>query len=128
MAQGLVGFKVEGARELRRIARKVEGDTDNTLRKSHRHIADIVAGTAARNVNSVTGGLEGTVRGLGSITKAQVAAGRASKPYAGVNHYGDPHRNITGNPYLIDAVETEFDDAWEFMADQYDRLARQLAT
>ncbi|MFT4051099.1 MAG: hypothetical protein QM677_02475 [Microbacterium sp.] len=52
-----------------------------------------------------TGELAGTLRAGRGKTKAVVRAGYTKRaPYAGVVHYGDPHRGHKANPFLTDAL------------------------
>jgi hypothetical protein len=53
----------------------------------------------------LTGELASSVVGNPSAEKAQILAGSAAVPYAGVQEYGWPERNIRPQPYLNPAVK-----------------------
>lgn len=103
-----VVFQVKGGRELRRSLKAAEGNLDD-LKAAHARAAAIVAGRG-RTVAPVgeTGRLAATVRGSGTNTAANVRAGSAGVPYAGVQEWGWPARHIPAQPYLVPAAqETE---------------------
>lgn len=52
----------------------------------------------------LTGALASSVKGNPSNEKAQILAGSAAVPYAGVQEYGWPAKNIKAQPYLRPAV------------------------
>jgi hypothetical protein len=52
----------------------------------------------------LTGALASSVQGNPSAEKAQILAGSAAVPYAGVQEYGWPEKNINAQPYLRPAV------------------------
>lgn len=53
-----------------------------------------------------SGEVSGTMRAGRGKTKAVVRAGYAKRgAYAGVVHYGDPHRGHRANPFLTDALK-----------------------
>jgi phage gpG-like protein len=52
----------------------------------------------------LTGELASSVKGNPSNEKAQILAGSAAVPYAGVQEYGWPEKNIQAQPYMRPAV------------------------
>jgi len=61
---------------------------------------------AHAQVPAESGELAGTLRAGRGKTKAVVRAGYAKRgAYAGVVHYGDPHRGHRGTPFLTDALK-----------------------
>lgn len=100
-----IGTKVTGLaaviRDLRAIGIEVED-----LKDAFSKIAAMGAKIAAGAVHSKTGRLAGDVRGNRARGKAVVTAGRASLPYAGVQNYGWPARNIAAQGFMqvADAV------------------------
>lgn len=101
--------KVEGARELRSALRRADSTLPKEMAVIHKAIAEPVARDAARRVRSKSGRLARDVRALGTQKVARVAAGRASIPYAGPNHFGWPvgstmRGTYAGNPFLTDAI------------------------
>ena len=121
-----VGIEVEGAKELRRAIAKVSGpDGKKALRVIHKTVATDVSATAKRNVAPYrdTGALERSTRGLGSLARAQVAAGGARAVYAGVFHFDNP-----GVEFLTDAVADEWPSVVRVIEGEYARLGRQIST
>ena len=52
----------------------------------------------------LTGALASSIVGNPSAEKAQILAGSAAVPYAGVIEYGWPKKNIQAQPYLTTTV------------------------
>lgn len=124
-----VGLKIDGAKELRRIAKRVGGSEANaTLRKGHKEIGGIVTPAAKSNAPKRSGKLAGNIRPLGSVTKAQIAVGGARVPYAGPIHGGWPARNIEPQPFLTEAVSEKWPQVYDTLEDLYERLGKQLST
>lgn len=98
------GFKVEGlnaaVRDLQRFGLEVED-----LKQAFSTIAAEGARVAARHAPRRSGRLAGDVRGNRAKSKAVVAAGRASVPYAGPINYGWPSRNIAASGFMQKADE-----------------------
>lgn len=101
--------EVKGAKELRKQL-KAAGDDLADLKATHKKIAQIVEFDALQLAPVVTGGLVGSIRASGTQTAAIVRAGRKSVPYAGPIHWGWPARNITAQPFLVDAQEAKYED------------------
>jgi hypothetical protein len=102
-----VTFEVKGGARLRATLKNVEEGLED-LKAVHAEVADIVVDRAQTTVPRLTGQLAGTIRGSGTRTMAVVRAGYAKVPYAGVQEFGWPRRNIPPNPYLRPAAkETE---------------------
>lgn len=87
------GFHVEGLREVTRdlVALGVEVDD---LKDVFSEIAAEGASFSRSRIDSKSGRLAGSARGNRAKGKAMVTWGRASVPYAGVQNYGWPARNI----------------------------------
>jgi hypothetical protein len=75
----------------------------------------------------LTGALASSVKGNPSAEKAQILAGSAAVPYAGVIEYGWPDRNIDAQPYLNPAVNDnmgyiieKYNDSIQKAIKQYD--------
>jgi hypothetical protein len=106
---GRFTYQVEGAKELRRTLRKA-GDDMKDLKVAHADAARIVSDAAVPKAPRRTGALAGTIRPAGTKTMAIVRAGYARVPYAGVQEWGWPRRNIPAQPYIVPAAhETEAD-------------------
>lgn len=101
--------EVKGAKELRKQL-KAAGDDLADLKATHKKVAQIVEFDALQLAPVVTGGLVGSIRASGTQTAAIVRAGRNTIPYAGPIHWGWPARNITAQPFLVDAQEAKYED------------------
>lgn len=117
MAQTRPAIQLHGEKELIRSLRKVDKRLPKEVAVIHKKVAEPVARDAAGRVNSKSGRLAGDVRALGSQKAGRVAAGRASVPYAGVNHYGWPAHNIEGNPFLTDAIAANQESSLNLYSD-----------
>ncbi|PJJ48298.1 hypothetical protein CLV56_4003 [Mumia flava] len=87
------GLKVEG---LNRVVRDLQtlGLELEDLKTAFSNIARTGASVMARYVPARTGRLRGDVRGNRAKSKAVVAVGRSTIPYAGPIQWGWPARNI----------------------------------
>ena len=120
-----VTYEVKGGANLRRTLKKVEGGLDD-LKAVHASVAQTVAGRAQTTVPRVTGTLASTIRPGATKTMAVIRAGFARVPYAGVQEFGWPRRNIPPNPYLRPAAhDTESQWLREYN-DEIDRLLAQV--
>lgn len=117
-------LKVEGARELRKALKRVEGGVAD-LKAVHAEAAKIVETDAKRIVPKRTGRLEGSIRSSGQASQGVVRAGRASLPYAGVIHFGWPAHNISPQPFLYDAVDARHDEVIDTYRDRVNQLIKQ---
>ena len=130
----LVGLKVTGAKALRKDIKNAQrDDLKKELKKSHKDAADHVAKKAAANAPKVSGVLSKSIRGLGSLTKAQVAAGGARKaPYAGVVHYGTPKGSALGKRkeqrFMTKAVKSEYRKVIRSMEKNFSRISKTLSS
>lgn len=82
-------------RDLQAIGVEVED-----LKNAFAEVADLGARIAAGYVQSDSGALAADVRGNRAKSKAVITAGRASLPYAGVQNYGWPARNISPQGFM----------------------------
>jgi len=98
-------IKIEGAKQLQRALRQVEGGTAN-LKEAHLAGAKIVEREAVGIVPRRSGALADSIRSTGQARQGVVRAGRAKVPYANVIHFGFPRRNIAPQPFLYDAVDS----------------------
>jgi hypothetical protein len=96
-------MKVEGARELETSARAAAADLADMARE-HQQASDYVAQIARGMAPAVTGRLAGSVRAAAASTGATITAGGPGVPYAGPIHWGWPARNISAQPFLVDAL------------------------
>ncbi len=129
MAAGTPGVAVRysGLRELRAELRRLEDPRywGREFREAGKQAAGLVAREAQSRVPQLTGRLRDSIRPLASQTRAQVAAGKAAVPYAGVIEFGWPARNIRPQPYLYPAAEALGDEVADFYLTAVDRLTRR---
>jgi hypothetical protein len=99
---------VEGARELARALKGLEGGLDD-LKDVHRETGEIVAQEAKEIVPHRSGALGRSIRATRRRAGATVAAGRGRVPYAGPIHFGWRRRNIEPQPFLYEALDRRRD-------------------
>lgn len=95
---------VTGLNEVLKKLRAAGADLNDLSELNHR-VGNIVIGNA--RVPRRSGTVAGTLRAGKGKTKAVVRAGYAKRGgYAGVLHYGDPHRKgFRPHPFLTDALK-----------------------
>lgn len=96
------GIKIEvrGLTETLRRLSKAGADAED-MRELMHSTGEIVAGAARRHIPYRSGALASSVRAGRGKTKAVIRAGGARVPYAGVQHYGWPARNIDGHMFMV---------------------------
>jgi hypothetical protein len=99
--------QIEGVRELSRALGKADADLKTELRLIHKDVAGVVSDEARNLVPVRSGALRDSIRPLGTQRVGRVAAGKARVPYAGPIHFGWPARNISPQPFLVDALQHE---------------------
>ncbi|MGC5584152.1 hypothetical protein [Ornithinimicrobium sp. W1665] len=104
-SSGGAQVKIEGLRKALR-AFEAAGASAEDMKDLMHSIGLIVVATATPNAPTLSGALAGSLRAGRGKTKAVVRAGGARVPYAGVQHYGWPARNIAAKPFLADAVQS----------------------
>lgn len=104
-SSGGVTVRITGLRKTLR-AFEAAGVGAQSMKDLMHAIGLIVVGAARPDTPVLSGALAGTLRAGRGKTKAVVRAGRASVPYAGVQHYGWPARGITAKPFLTQAVQS----------------------
>lgn len=114
-------LKVEGAKDLQRALRKVEGGSAD-LKATHAAAARIVETAAKPLARRKSGAMANSIRSTGQARQGVVRAGFARVPYAGVQHFGWAARNITPNPFLYDAL----DDRSGEVIEEYERQVNDL--
>lgn len=94
---------VEGVNEV--IKKLRAADADTRVMSDLMHSLGLIV-IAHANPPRDSGEVSGTLRAGRGKTKAVVRAGYAKRgAYAGVVHYGDPHRGHKANPFLTDALK-----------------------
>jgi hypothetical protein len=96
-------LQVEGAKTLRATLKRA-GIGVQDLKDAHRQVADLVLAAGRPFVPVASGRLRNSGRASGTQTVAQVRYGGARIPYAGVQHWGWPRRNIPAKPWAADAA------------------------
>lgn len=97
--------RVEGGRNLRRTMNRAGMDLKQ-MNEVHAKIGGVIAPAARSNTPTFTGRLAGSVRSSGTRTATIIRAGRKSIPYAGVIHYGNPHRGTAAQPFIREAAQS----------------------
>jgi phage gpG-like protein len=96
-------ISIQGVKEvtdsLNRMARDLESNLD-----LNKELSTTLAQKASALAPRLTGALASSVQGNPSAEKAQILAGGVGVPYAGVQEYGWPEKNINAQPYLRPAV------------------------
>jgi hypothetical protein len=114
-------LRVDGAKELRKALKQFESGVSD-MKAAHLEGAQVVERRAVQLVPRLSGTLAASLRSAGQAGAGVVRAGRASVPYAGVQHFGWPARNIRPKPYLYDAL----DDRRAEVIDVYEKRVGEL--
>lgn len=127
------GVQVHGSKELRRAIKKAQNeDLKKELKDANKKAAELVRAEAASNTVPVkSGNLKASLTALGSFTKGQVKAGKKSKgtqDYAGVVHYGDPHRGRNPQPFLHEAMSEKWDEIYSTYEKNLEKIVKDLST
>lgn len=96
--------RVEGLGKTLRQMQKAGADAQE-MRELMHQLGTIVVHAAQPMARRQSGAMAGTIRAGRGKTKAVVRAGGRRVPYAGVQHYGWPARNIAPNPFLSNALQ-----------------------
>jgi phage gpG-like protein len=98
-----IEITLEGVKEAQAAIDKLARELESNL-TLNKELSTTLAQKASAMAPRLTGALASSVVGNPSEKKAQILAGSASVPYAGVQEYGWPNRNIQAQPYLRPAV------------------------
>ena len=96
-------FSINGLKEVASSLDKIEKGIRENL-ELNKELSSNLAQKASAMAPKLTGALASSVVGNPSSERAQIVAGSAAVPYAGVIEYGWPARNIQPQPYLNKAV------------------------
>lgn len=99
----VISFSVEGEEKVKAALAKIEKDIVDRS-ELNKDLSDELSRKASAMAPRLTGALASSVKGNPSNEKAQILAGSQSVPYAGVQEYGWPQKNIQAQPYLRPAV------------------------
>ena len=119
-------ISIQGVKEvtdsLNQMARNLESNIE-----LNKELSMTLSQKASALAPKLTGALASSVVGNPSAEKAQILAGSAAVPYAGVIEYGWPDRNIDAQPYLNPAVNDnmgyiieKYNDSIQKAIKQYD--------
>jgi len=122
---GRASIEVEGAKEVRRALKRMDGNLAD-LREVHREAAQDVASEAKTLVPVQTGRLRDTIRTSARNVSAAVVAGKGLVPYAGPIHFGWHARNIEPQPFLYDAIDRRRDEVLDRYRQGVDSLVRRF--
>jgi len=111
------GVKVEGLKLLNQNLKRVSVGYIKELKDIHKKVSEPVAERAARKVRSRTGRLAASIKAGATQKGGYIQAGKATVPYAAVNHWGGYPGDYQGNPFLTDAIEELEDNIVKQWAD-----------
>lgn len=95
------------------------------LKTSFNRIGNIVVKEAQSLTPTLTGRLAASIRASKTQNKAEVRAGGARVPYAGVQHYGG-YNGITGSFYLTKAIGNKQNEVINTMESELNSLIGRL--
>lgn len=104
---------VDGARDLQKALRNFEGGIAD-LKVAHKEAAEIVATDAKPRARRKSGAMAGSIRATGQAAQGVVRAGFARLGvYPVIQHFGNPKRGISPNPFLYEAGDARVNDVLE---------------
>ena len=117
---------VEGIKQVTDSLKNLNKDLESNI-ELNKELSTTLSQKASAMAPVLTGALASSVKGNPSAEKAQIMAGSAAVPYAGVIEYGWPDRNIDAQPYLNPAVNDnmgyiieKYNDSIQKAIKQYD--------
>lgn len=117
----VISFSVEGEAKVKAALDKVEKDLIDRS-ELNKDLSDELSRKASAMAPRLTGALASSVKGNASNDKAQILAGSNVVPYAGVQEYGWPAKNIQAQPYLRPAV---FDNM-DYIVEKYNKYIESI--
>jgi phage gpG-like protein len=119
-------ISIQGVKEVTDSLNKMARDLESNI-ELNKELSTTLSQKASALAPKLTGALASSVKGNPSAEKAQILAGSAAVPYAGVIEYGWPDRNIDAQPYLNPAVNDnmgyiieKYNDSIQKAIKQYD--------
>jgi phage gpG-like protein len=94
---------ITGVKEVTDTLNKLGRDLESNI-ELNKELSTTLSQKASALAPRLTGALASSVQGNPSAEKAQILAGSAAVPYAGVIEYGWPAKNKQAQPYLRPAV------------------------
>lgn len=98
-----ISVEITGVKEITDTINKLAKDLESNT-ELNKELSSTLSQKASAMAPRLTGALASSVKGNPSAEKAQILAGSAAVPYAGVQEYGWPEKNINAQPYLRPAV------------------------
>jgi phage gpG-like protein len=98
-----IEISIEGVKQVSDTLDKLGRDLESNL-DLNKELSSTLSQKASAMAPRLTGALASSVQGNPSAEKAQILAGSDAVPYAGVQEYGWPQKNIQAKPYLRPAV------------------------
>jgi len=83
-----------------------DSELNDEMKAIHQELAREVTAKALPNVPVKSGALKASLRSAGTVRDAIGRVGKASVPYAPIQHWGWPARGIKGRPFLREARRT----------------------
>lgn len=117
------GIQVNGLRQVIRSLEQMGVSVDD-LKAAFKKIGDFVTRDAQSIARKKSGAMATSIRPSNTKNKSVVRAGKASVPYAGVQHYGG-YNNITPNPFLTDALQRNQGQVVRSLDDELQALIRK---
>jgi phage gpG-like protein len=121
-----ISFSIDGIKEVQSSLDKIEKGIRENL-ELNKELSKTLAQKASAMAPVLTGALASSIVGNPSLQKAQIVAGSAAVPYAGVQEYGWPQKNIKSQPYLRPAVNEnlvyiihKYEESIKDLVKQYD--------
>jgi hypothetical protein len=115
---------VEGIKQVTDSLKKLNKDLESNI-ELNKELSTTLSQKASAMAPVLTGALASSVKGNPSAEKAQILAGSAAVPYAGVIEYGWPDRNIDAQPYLNPAVNDNMGYIIEKYSDSIQKAIKQ---
>jgi len=98
-----IKISIEGVKQAEAALDKLSKSLESNL-SLNKELSSTLSKKASAMAPKLTGALASSVQGNASPEKAQILAGSNAVPYAGVQEYGWPQKNIKAQPYLRPAV------------------------
>ena len=96
-------ISIQGVKEVTDSLDKLARDLGSNI-ELNKELSTTLSQKASAMAPKLTGALASSIVGNPSAEKAQILAGSAAVPYAGVIEYGWPKKNIQAQPYLTTTV------------------------
>ena len=96
-------ISIQGVKEVTDSLNKMARDLESNI-ELNKELSTTLSQKASAMAPKLTGALASSIVGNPSAEKAQILAGSAAVPYAGVIEYGWPKKNIQAQPYLTTTV------------------------